>query len=445
MGKIFKIMIIFLIFTASSYSDTCKAEGKVLGDISISCNNGVYGIKKTDKIIIPEKFKKMHIEVIQNNLIYIRPKEYTKGNRPFCYLINTAGEILYRSQFFVLEKSPFHKLWTLRDEYGFEDGSSSNILMDKKGNFLSEKYSWIKLPREDDYYIHKYDKNYFVVGSKETAHKRGLIDFKGKEIIEPLYDDVEEIDREHIIAYKDGYAGLLNSKQEIIIPFGKYTKIRNDLKGTGKILVKINEDSFIIDKETQKVLYSLEKGDYVKEFIEGVWAIYGRDVKKLLDKDLNEIMDVKKYDSVMPVLRKIIKVRKDYKSGYMNKENKVLIPMKYNRIDRFKNEDSFLISIIKNSASVHRGGWAAYKAQMGDWRDNKYDTYIFLDEAEPRFLDEINDVLKDKAQKKYIFDIKGNVFDVSNYSAVKITIDKKIKVKKSLISSWKDINIKNDK
>ncbi len=438
----------FALILSLTLLGVCKArpceysKKELLNGIYFICKDGYYTIQKNGKLVAPQKYTLPEFSKISNHLLFIKPKN-NKLPETY-YLLNDNGDILYQAKHFFLEKSPFHKLWKLVDHHGYENTSMGTALLDENGNFLVTmgKYQNISFPREDEYYIDKYNKNYFHIN---IFHKGvGLIDFKGHEIIPPKYEKVEEISKHDIATYKNGDVMLVDDGQKVLIPSGKYTRIRKGLKGTDTLIVNKGDNVFIIDKLSQKIRLDLGKYGSIKSFVDGIWEIGNKKPNQLVNKDFKKVINTAKYDYLEPFYgKKLIKVSKNHKSGVITKNEKIVIPIKYDRITRLErstNIVNYYLNMFLNK-SVHKGGWAIYAAQIGRWEDKKYDLYVYLDAAEPRFLAEINDVLNDKSHKKFVFDGKGNIIDISRYSSVKILLNRKIKLKESFFPSWKVVNL----
>ncbi|MBS9776136.1 MAG: WG repeat-containing protein [Fusobacterium sp.] len=465
MKNIFKIILSFLLLTNLSYAEKwnenvfnfSKAGEKVYNNIYVSSQNGLNGLEKNGKIIVPCKFKEMRIEILSKNLIYIRPKNrknYSKENRPDCYLINSDGKILHKSSFLVFDKVLNHNLWLMRDDDGFPNGDTSYGLLDENGNFIIPvgKYEYLSLQLVNPYGPDdKFeDRKYIPVWTQDK--KIGLVDFQGKELIKPAYDKVEQISGKQIIFYKNNFATLLDDKLNTLIPLGKYTKFEDWFKNSNIILAKNKDKVFVVDKRNQKVVYTFKNKKYsISPFFKNTWKIYDNDIlTKIVDENFNEIIDTKKYKDyrLKTLMNNNIELtnKKDKLIGVMNLNEKVIIPVKYYSV-RYVSKSKYVSDWNTGGFSVPiiKGGGAVFVAFPD--RSYKNHIYIYLEDIKEKYLEKINAILKGKylkfpPEKIYISDKNGNILDVSPYKKIKITADKKVQVKNNILGAWKTLEIK---
>ncbi len=465
MKNFLKIILIFLLLFNVSYSKKrdenvfkfSKAGEKVYNDIFITSKNGYNGLEKNGKIIIPCKYKGIRVEILSENLIYIRPenrRDYDKENIPACYLINSNGEILYKARFIAFDKVLNHKLWLIRDEDIFPNGTTSYGLIDYNGNFLVKigKYGYLSIQIENPHGPNPEFENRKYIPAWSQNKKVGLITLEGREVIKPIYDKVKEISDNQTIFYKNGYATLLDDKLNTLIPLGKYNELEDKFKNTNMIIAKNDKGIFILNKISNKKLYTFNSKLYnITKFFDNTWVIYDdKTLVKLVDKNFNEVIDVKKYKnySLEALIENNIKIidKKNKVMGVMNINEKFFIPIKYYSIEYISEGKSvFSWNTGGYILPITKGGGAAFRASMD--RSYKYDLYIYLDGIKKEFLDEINDILKGKYEKHkaeniYISDSLGNILDVSAYKKIKINSNKEIKVKNSLFEKWQTLQIK---
>lgn len=457
-----KVLVLISVLLTVTYANTCIENNKqVLQNITIICKNGLYSLKKDNKLIFPQNYKSIQIEKLSNNLIYVKQKQKDiKANLQDAYIINISGKITYKSHLLsnaFIKKIPFWKLFAITfHNIPSKNGNSGIGLLDNNGKVLidSGKYLNIDIPKINQYYIKKYDKHYLKVSSYTVSknikgrykhYLKGLIDGKGNEVIPPIYEKIYQIDKNSIIVYKDNFAMMIDKYKNIIIPSGKYKKIKEGLKNTNTLLVTDNIASFLIDKNDMKILYTLKKGEYIENFVNDVWAVKnGGKIQKLINKTLKPIFDIKKYDYVEPFSKILIKVRKNYNYGIITKEEKIVVPIKYDKIQRLTNTISWLKLFNKKTSSVYVGS-GVYYAQKNTWKKDKYELYFHLDRLKPKEYKNIKNILNDRSKKRFLFNDEGKVIPLQTYSSVKIVFPYNlkghyiIKAKKDFFSSWKTI------
>ena len=104
--------------------------------------------------------------------------------------------------------------------------------------------------------------NYFTITN--TTNKVGLIDHNGKVIIDLIYDDIKVFNDKYIFASKNNKYGVINLKNEEIIPF-EYTYIYS----VGNFIVLQKDNKISIANSNMKIyIDSKIDNEYGKEFEE---------------------------------------------------------------------------------------------------------------------------------------------------------------------------------
>ena len=104
--------------------------------------------------------------------------------------------------------------------------------------------------------------NYFTITN--TTNKVGLIDHNGKVIIDLIYDDIKVFNDKYIFASKNNKYGVINLKNEEIIPF-EYTYIYS----VGNFIVLQKDNKISIANSNMKIyIDSKIDNEYGKEFDE---------------------------------------------------------------------------------------------------------------------------------------------------------------------------------
>ena len=99
-------------------------------------------------------------------------------------------------------------------------------VINAEGNRILTDYEMVEALENTDGKTVWYEEN--VLRYMENG-KYGLIDFSGKEIVEPIYDDIYAIEgiEKSLILEKDGKKGVINSKtKEIVVPV-EYLEVTN--------------------------------------------------------------------------------------------------------------------------------------------------------------------------------------------------------------------------
>ena len=135
-------------------------------------------------------------------------------------------------------------LFICTDELDYNTESYTTIVLNEKGNEVLGEYSEIVAVENNDISNVWYEEN--VLKHKKDG-KFGLINFEGKEIVKPIYDEIYALEgvENSIILVKDNKKGLLNNKTGEIIIEPKYIEI--------KAISSKHEDGYIVKNEKNKV------------------------------------------------------------------------------------------------------------------------------------------------------------------------------------------------
>lgn len=118
--------------------------------------------------------------------------------------------------------------------------------------------------------------------------KYGLIDFEGKEIVEPIYDNIYALEgvEKCLILEKDGKKGLINSKiGEIVIPV-EYVEIMS--------ISESSEDGFIVKNQDEKFgVIGLDKSTILETKYDEVKRVTKNNFYAVVESEKLEIVDKK--------------------------------------------------------------------------------------------------------------------------------------------------------
>lgn len=235
----------------------------------------------------------------------------------------------------------------------------------------------------------------------EKNGKYGLVDFEGNRITKPIYEEIASVkDKEgEILAKKKGKYGVINNKGVELIPF-EYDEIEadryydNGYEKAGYIVKKKKEKEFIYRcgyinsnwEKTIKTEYTainrildIDSGDvYLIAAKEGQYGLFRNGDKKIefeyqalnYNKDTN-----------------LLSAEKNGRSGVINLEGKVIVPIEYSNI-RFNGtyisakQDSEEIYYNSKGEKVENGytGMKKVPSQNCYITTNKENLYGIVDE-----------------------------------------------------------------
>ena len=153
---------------------------------------------------------------------------------------NTIINLSYDEMVIIPDKNT--DLFICMYDVNYDNGNYKTRVLNKEGKEIFTEYEMIE-PIENSDGINVW---YESVLRFQKDGKYGLVDFKGKEVLEPDYDNIYALNgiEKSIIIEKNGKKGLVNpSTGEIIVPT-EYTEI--------SALSKKYEDGYIVKNESNK-------------------------------------------------------------------------------------------------------------------------------------------------------------------------------------------------
>ena len=249
----------------------------------------------------------------------------------------------------------------------------------------------------DNYYNvnSKYEKTGFIVCKREdSGYRYGYINYKGDKVLDTEYTEIERVtemeddDNIYLVAYKDGQAGLLKNKKEILnyeyenITYNSYNDVfviqRNgkqgvaDREGKVKIEPKYTEMSFggiylnVIEDGTNKVI-DLNGNEVTDGYIyrmpttDGNYSIvYGEDeIYKIIDNNGNIVVD-KSYTYIEELGNNYYIVASYNNNGIIDLSGRSLVDLRYSSIFKLDNTNLLqanisstnTVSLINNNMQV---------------------------------------------------------------------------------------------
>lgn len=262
--------------------------------------------------------------------------------------------------------------------------------------------------------------NYSVAAVHENG-KYGLLGANLKTILPPRYDSISPVSKKMILFGQSGKYGYLNLKGEVIIP-AMYDKIENDrYRMEDRIRVKIGDKWGIIDSKGKKIteliydeidayssdfagFYRNGKGgyldrsgkevipaqyDYVDWFTKGIAFVGKRNPADsmmyygVIQKSGSIVYPFEFDEFEMGYSEEVFLVTKNGKTGAINSEGKMIVPIEYNRediMDDFEVDATNYIILRKNGKvkMIDTKGTEilAEIYDKIDYADQSNDTYI---------------------------------------------------------------------
>ncbi len=213
-------------------------------------------------------------------------------------------------------------------------------VLDEKGKEILTEYQMVEALENTNKNTIWYESN---VLKHQKNGKYGLIDFKGKELIEPIYDKIYALQgiEKSIIIEKDGKKGLVNGSTGEIIIQPEYIEIKSIAKTyEDGYIVKNNENKYgVIAPDKTKILE--EKYDDIKNVTgNNYYVVVENGVLEVVDATANVILN-SGYDSIQEIELDNFVIIKNNKYGVIDKEGQTIIAPDYDKI-QFAFSDYFI-------------------------------------------------------------------------------------------------------
>lgn len=239
-------------------------------------------------------------------------------------VIDNKGKIIIDPQYEEMIIIPDNKedLFICTENVDYTNNKySTKVINSKNKEILSQYNNILPIENNDEYNNLWYEKNilkYIKDG------KWGLINFKGKEILEPVFENIYSLKgiEGSIVTIKDSKLGLVNTEGEEIIP-NSYADIKSLGKDTNLYIVKNEEKKYgIYNKLDTKFndIKSLNNKD--------IYCVKEEKEYKVINSEKKEVFNLK-FDEIKQIENNIIVYSKDNKYGAYDIDNNKKIKCEY--------------------------------------------------------------------------------------------------------------------
>jgi len=257
-------------------------------------------------------------------------------------------------------------------DVNYNDETYKTKVINEKSEEILTEYENISAIENTDGKIVWYEDNLLKF---QKNGKFGLIDFEGKIIIEPEYDNIYALDgiEKSIIIEKDGKKGLVNtSLGEIIIP-AEYNEISSLTESyENGYIVKNNQGKFgIIGADKKKILE--EKYDDIKHITgNNYYVVVESGVTEVIDSTGQVVLN-SGFDSIEGIDINNFIIIKNSNYGVITKEGETLIEPIYSNI-KYAFSNYYIVQ--------KDGKYGIVDIQNNSLIDNKYENIIYVKEAD---------------------------------------------------------------
>lgn len=335
-------------------------------------------VDKTGRLVVPLKYS--YVEPVRNS-------DLIRTEGPSC-LYNSNGDLLIENVYSIQRSSTEGKLIVTGnhggpyfvDEKGnkcserFFDASPFSggyaviqlyngnkepiyAYLDSKGNILRfDEYEWLGSFYEDGYAL-----------VSRGFNQKGVINSKFEEVIPCIYEEISTLlynyqksKRKELFigglakVKKNGEYALINSKNEIVVPFGKYrdfhmltgnvieatTFNRQERKDKSGNLITFST-YVIIDKEGNQL--SDQEYENIFDFYKGFAVVRNEDMYGIIDSQGKEVIPCKyKYDEYTRMDIKdfvdygVVRIKKNGRWGLLNRKGELIVPATYDKMSAFE-------------------------------------------------------------------------------------------------------------
>lgn len=224
----------------------------------------------------------------------------------------------------------------------YEKDTYTTKVINSKNKEIFKQYNKVQaIENYDEYNDLWYEED---VLKYEENGKIGLINFEGKAILQPEYDEIYALKgiKGAILTVKNSKMGVVDNKGIIDVP-NEYEEIQSLGKDTNLYIVKDGVNYGIYNKTSIK--YQEVKPLNNKD----IYCVKEKNKYKIINNEENEVANIK-FDDIKQIKDKIIVYQKNNKFGAYSIDNNKTIKNKYNDMI-YTNNDNFIVK-SKNSYGI---------------------------------------------------------------------------------------------
>ena len=218
----------------------------------------------------------------------------------------------------------------------YENGIYTSKILNAKNKEILKQYKKVQaIENYDENNNLWYEEN--VLAYQNDQNLYGLIDFKGKILVEPIYDEITSLKgtKGAILIKKDNKVGLVSTSGTTIIP-SEYQSIRSLGENTNLYIVENENQQYgiygVLDEKYQEI-----KPLGSKEY----FCVKENNQYKLINQE-NEDLMTQKFDTIMQIKDSIIVYKKDNYYQAYDLESKTTFKNKYDEI-QYTSDQYFIV------------------------------------------------------------------------------------------------------
>ena len=257
-------------------------------------------------------------------------------------VINSKGEFVIDPTYenMIIIPNSTSAVFLIQTDVDLDNGSYKSHAIDANGNKLYSDYDEVEAMQNVDRYNQIIYDDHVLKISKNG--KFGLINYNGKELLAPEYDNIYPLEfvKNSFVTIKDGKKGLVDNGGDVIIE-NKYQDIQSltDNYENGYVVRDENGLSGLIDYK-KKQLLQCKYSKIEPVFGSGYYSVEENGNKEIVDSEGNVKLS-NKYDECLSIDNSRLIVKQNDKVGVIDIEGKSIIATEYQNM-KFLFEDNYI-------------------------------------------------------------------------------------------------------
>lgn len=213
----------------------------------------------------------------------------------------------------------------------YADGTYSTKILNSKGEEILKEYNKVEAIENNTQ-----NKIWYETGilKYESNGKYGIIDFDGKLVLSPEYDDIYSLQgiEKSIIVEKDSKKGLINSIGEIIIEpnYNEITSLTDDYSN-GYIVKSESEKYGVINPDKKAILDTkFDSIDHV--YGSNMYVVTENGIHKIITSTEDTVLDTG-FDEVASIDGEYVVVKKNGNYGVIDKSGQDIVSAEYESLN----------------------------------------------------------------------------------------------------------------
>ena len=261
-------------------------------------------------------------------------------------VIDRNGQIVVDTEYDIIQiPNPSKDIFVCMEDYDSQKKEYHTKVLNAKSEELYQEYSNIQaIPTETTYDGIPFEKT--VLKYKESE-KYGLLSIDGKEITEPIYDEISAIPYKEgmLLVKQNGKCGVINIKGKQLIPIeyetitaDNYYNEKSFYKTTGYIVSKKSEEGYRYGyinykgKVILKVEYTQISRITDMQEDKNVYLMVLKDGQAGILRDKKIILNYEYEDIAYNSYNDVFVIQRNGKQGIANKKGKILIEPQYEHV-----------------------------------------------------------------------------------------------------------------